>query len=340
MQFAFNSGGRQKRRSRAAQKAVSSKRVRQRRQAQTRRRFSAALRSVPAFILRSWRLGSGFVWGRRGEAPARGRASPKQGSIQPFRGGARPTLVPGFSGFTPVKTVSLLLLVAVVASLYWMLASESFFIYREDVRFEGARYLTHEELFDACDVESWSIFWLDPAKIQDQVLKHPYVADADVTIRWPAQIDIRIQEVRPVALWATDQQEYWLLENGLALAPRESELQPALRIIDPSAEARIANLEGKLQIDKRVLTSAIFLSGRLSLVSEFWYNSLYGLNFSLPSTQAWVHWGDGRNFEEKWAALEGLMPELVSVRDETLTLNVMTPNRPFTRRYDEEPSDQ
>ncbi len=340
MQFAFNSGSKQKRRSRAAQKAVSPKRVRQRRQAQTRRRFTSALRATQALILRSWRLGSGFVWNRGREAPVRRRTSPNQGSIQPFPPGARATLLPGFSGLAPVKIVSLLLLAAVVASLYWMLASESFFIYREDVRFEGARYLTHEELFDACDIESWSIFWLDPAKIQDQVMRHPYVAEADVTIRWPAQIDIRIQEVRPVALWATDQQEYWLLDNGLALAPRESDLQPTVRIIDPSAEARIANLEGDLQIDRRILTTVIYLSDRLSIVSEFWYNSLYGLNFSLPSNQAWVQWGDGRKFEEKWAALQGLMPELVNARDEALTLNVMTPNRPFTHRYDDASSDQ
>lgn len=249
-------------------------------------------------------------------------------------------LLPGFSGLLPVKTASLLLLVAVIAALYWMHASESFFIYRENVRFEGARYLTNEELFAACNVDSWNIFWLNPAQIQEQVTRHPYVANADVKIHWPAQIDIRIQEVRPVALWATGPQEYWLLEDGLALAPKESDLQPTLRIIDPAAAARIASLEGNLQIDKRVLTSAMFLADRLSIVSEFWYNSGYGLNFSLPSTQVWVYWGDGRKFEEKWAALQGLMPELMTARNKALTLDVSTPNRPFTRRYDDAPSDQ
>ena len=143
-----------------------------------------------------------------------------------------------------------------------------------------------------------------------------------------------------MALWATDQQEYWLLEDGAALAPRESDLQPMLRIIDPSAEARTANLGGDLQIDKRVLTSALFLSNRLSIVSEFWYNSRYGLNFSLPSSQAWVHWGDGRKFEEKWAALQTLLPELEAARNKALTLNVMVPNRSFIRRYDGSPAEQ
>ena len=340
MQFAFGVGRRQKQGSRAAQKAVSSKQVRRRRQAQTRRRFTAALRLAQAFILKSGRPRSGFGWNWMRREPARRRVSAEQRSIQPFPAGARSTPLPGFSGLAPSKSVSLLLLAAIVATLYWMHASDSFFIYREDVRFEGARYLTHEELFAACDIDSWSIFWLDPAKIQEQVTKHPYVADADVKIRWPAQIDIRIQEVRPVALWATDRQEYWLLEDGLALAPRESDLQPTLRIIDPSAEARIAILGEELQIDERVLTSAMFLSDRLSIVSEFWYNSRYGLNFSLPSTQAWVHWGDGRKFEEKWAALQTLLPELEAARNKALTLNVMTPNRPFTRRFDAEPADQ
>ena len=297
---------------------MSPKQVRRRRQAQTRRRFSSVLRSAHAFVLRSGRSMLGFNWRAKRKA-----------SSQPVRAAAQATLFPGFSGLAPSKTVSLLLLAAVAAALYWLHTSESFYIYRENVRFEGAQYLTQEELFAACDIDSWSI-----------LTAHPYVTDADVKIRWPGQVDISVQEVRPVALWATDQQEYWLLEDGAALAPRGSDMQPALRIIDPSAEARTANVGGDMQIDKRVLTSAMFLSNRLSIVSEFWYNSRYGLNFSLPSTQAWVHWGDGRKFEEKWTVLQRLMPELEAAGDEALTLNVMVPNRSFIRRYDDEPEDR
>ncbi len=252
----------------------------------------------------------------------------------------RVPVLPGFSGLAPSKILSFLLLASVIAALYWMQDSESFFIYHEDVRFEGAHYLTDEELFAACDVDSWSILWLDPERIRAQVITHPYVADADVRVRWPAQVDIRVQEVRPVALWATDQQEYWLLEDGSALALKESVAQPTLRLIDPSAAARVANLGGYLQIDTQILTSAIFLSDRLSIVNEFWYNSRYGLNFSLPSIRMWVHWGDGRKFDKKWTALQTLLSELEVGRDETLTLNVTAPNRSFIRRYDIAPAAQ
>ena len=329
MQFAFNSGRKQKRGSRAAQKAVSSKRVRRRRHAQTRRRFSSALRSTHAFVLRSGRSRLGFKGSVKGKT-----------SSLPVPVGAQATLFPGFSGLAPSKTVSLLLLAAVAAALYWLYTSESFYIYRENVHFEGAQYLSQDELFAACDIDSWSIFWLDPEKIEEQVTTHPYVTAADAKIRWPGHIEISVQEVRPVALWATEQQEYWLLEDGVALAPRKLDMQPALRIIDPSAEARIANVEGTLQIDKRILTSAMILSYRLSIVNEFWYNSLYGLNFSLPSTQAWIHWGDGYKFEEKWTVLQSLKPQLEAAGDEAITLNVSVPNRSFTRRYDDEPDEQ
>ena len=329
MQTAFNSGRKRKRGSRAAQKAVSPKRVRRRRHAQTRRRFTAALRSTQTFISKTGRTRLGF--NRRGK---------RKPSSLPVSAGAQATLFPGFSGLAPSKTVSLMLLAAVAAALYWLYTSESFYIYRENVRFEGARYLSQEELFAACDIDSWSIFWLDPEKIEEQVIAHPYVTDADVKIRWPGHVNVSVQEVLPVALWATDQQEYWLLEDGMALAPRELDMQPTLRIIDPSAEAQTANVEGGLQIDKRVLTSAMFLSNRLSIVSEFWYNSRYGLNFSLPSTQAWIHWGDGYKFEEKWTALQWLMPQLEAAGDEALTLNVMVPNRSFIRRYDGAPAEQ
>ncbi|MCY4082821.1 MAG: FtsQ-type POTRA domain-containing protein [Caldilineaceae bacterium] len=330
MQTAFNSGRKQKRGSHAARKAVSSKRVRRRRHAQTRRRFTAALRSTHAFVLRNSRSRLGF----------KGSAKRKATTTLPVPAGAQATLFPGFSGLTPSKTISLMLLAAVTAALYWLYTSESFYIYSENVRFEGASYLSQEELFAAADIDSWSIFWLDPDKIEEQVMTHPYVTAADAKIRWPGQIEISVQVVRPVALWATEQQEYWLLEDGLALEPRELDFQPTLRIIDPSAEARVANVEGTLQIDKRILTSAMFLSNRLSIVSEFWYNSRYGLNFSLPSTQAWIHWGDGYKFEEKWTALQSLMPRLEAAGDEAITLNVSVPNRFFTRKYDNEPDEQ
>ncbi len=330
MQTAFNSGRKQKRRSQAARKAVSPNRVRRRRHAQTRRRFTAALRSTHAFVRRHSRSKQGVK-----------ESAKRKPSTLPVPAGAQAaTLFPGFSGLTPSKTISLILLAAVAAALYWLYTSESFYIYSENVSFEGARYLSQEELFAASDIDSWSIFWLDPEKIEEQVMTHPYVTAADAKIRWPSHINITVQEVRPIALWATDQQEYWLLEDGVALDPRELDMQPALRIIDPSAEAQTANVEGDLQIDHRVLTSAMFLSNRLSIVSEFWYNSRYGLNFSLPSTQAWVHWGDGYNFEEKWTALQWLMPQLEAAGDGALTLNVMVPNRSFIRRYDDEPTEQ
>ncbi len=329
MQSAFNSGRKQRRGSRAAQKAVSPKQVRRRRHAQTRRRFTSTLRSTHSFILKTGRARLRFNQRKK-----------RRASSLPVPAGAQATLLPGYSGLTPSKTVSLLLLAAVAAAFYWLHTSESFYIYQENVHFEGAHYLTQEELFAACDIDSWSVFWLDPAKIKERVMAHPYVAGADVHIRWPGRIDVSVQEVRPVALWATDQQEFWLLEDGVALAPRASDMQPALRIIDPSAAAQTAILGGAPQIDKRILTAALYLSNRLPINSEVWYNSRYGLNFSLPSTQAWVHWGDGHKFEEKWTVLQRLMPQLETAGDEALTLNVMVPNRSFIRRYDGSPTNQ
>ena len=190
MQIAFNSGRKQKRGSRAARKAVSPKRVRRRRHAQTRRRFTSALRSTHAFVLRNSRSRQGAK-----------ESAKRKPSTLPVPAGAQATLFPGFSGLAPSKTISLLLLAAVAAALYWLYTSESFYIYSENVSFEGARYLSQEELFTASDIDSWSIFWLDPDEIAEQVMTHPYVTAADVKIRWPGHINISVQEVRPVALW-------------------------------------------------------------------------------------------------------------------------------------------
>lgn len=321
MQFASNVKRRQNRRSAAARKAVSARQVRRRRQAQQRQRFSAAVRAL-----------EGAVQWSRGWLPG----VPWAGLWQRIKS----PVLPGFSGFVPSKLLSFALVALVAYALYWMQSSDSFFVYQEDVQFEGAGYLSDGELYALCDVENWSILWLEPELIRAQVLAHPYVADAQVAIRWPAQVQIAVEEVRPVALWNTDQQAYWLLADGTALAPRTAALEPELRILDPSAAARVENVTGGLQIDSRILASALSLTGRLSGVNEFWYNSGYGLNFSLPSTQAWIYWGDGRKFEQKWAALQASLPELESAGGNHLTLNISAPNRPFIRRYAAAPAGQ
>lgn len=242
--------------------------------------------------------------------------------------------LPGFSGFRPVKLLSLSLLAGIIALFVWFSEADSFFVYQENVEFTGASFISADELYALCDVDAWSILWLEPELIRQQVLAHPYVADAKVSISWPARVHVAVTQVTPIAVWATEGAEYWLLADGLALPVRPNGETPNLRIVDPLREARTPGAVE--QISSAMLNTALRLQQETGL-NEFRFNSSTGLNFGLPDTQTWVYWGDGTEFEAKQFALQAAKSEIWANREKVRTLSLITPNRPYFREYPPQP---
>lgn len=301
-------------RSAAARRAASRRQANRRRRAQRKRQFAQQWRHFESALSVSRRLlpDTDWHWPRLGK--------------------------PSLTGFHPSKLLSLALLIGVIGLLYWFQDNDAFFVYRENVHFNGIGYLDQNELFDYCDVESWSVLWLDPALIRRQVMRHSYVADAHVRIRWPANVTIDVEEVTPSALWVTDLGERWLLADGSALVPRAQITRPLIRIIDGQAEATTLGKGPGEAMNRRLLDSARTLADRIPGLQNFWYNKAYGLTFALPNTKTWVYWGDERNFEKKWIAYEAARPQLLQTETDNLTFNVSAPDRPFLRRYETPPT--
>lgn len=187
----------------------------------------------------------------------------------------------------------------------WVALDERWYVYREDVHFNGLSYLDAEELWQAAAIDGWQIFWIDSETLRQRLLQNPYVADAQVHIAaLLTKVTVDITEVRPVALWETDTGIRWLRDDGLALEPRGKTPPGLLQIYDPSAEATLPGAARGAAIDPAVLVSAQSLVNRLSGVTPLRYNALVGLNFRLPDQPYWVYWGDGEDVERKLANLE------------------------------------
>lgn len=238
--------------------------------------------------------------------------------------------LPGFSGFHLAKIISLALLIGVITLFAWFSDDDSFFVYQENVLFDGTTFLDASELYALTDMEAWSILWLEPSLIRQQMLKHSYVADASVSIQWPAQVSVTIVEVTPIVTWSTEGADYWVLADGRALPVRAGGITPVLRLVDPQAEARVPGRTDR--VSSELLEATLHLQEKLGL-NEFWYNSSTGLNFSLPATKTWVYWGDGSAFEAKQLALNAAKSEIERNPDEARTLSLIAPNRPYFREY-------
>ena len=298
----------------AARRAVSTRVARQRRNAQRRREFA-----------QQWQRVEGLFGGAQPWWPAF--------NLRQIR-----LYFPGFSGLRPSKVISLLMLIGVVAALYTFQEDESFFVYRENVEFANTSYLTSAELYEYCDIESWSILWIDPALIREQVRSHPYVADAQVQVQWPAHVTVTVTEIEPIARWSTQSNEYWVLADGRALAQRSDTFVPTVTIVDPEFAASDPGKPEDLHLQSALLETALSLAARLPGLDTLRYNRALGLNFAIPDTQTWIYWGDGRRFEEKWLALQSAFTDIYSARTTNRTFSVIAPNRPYFRYYADTPS--
>ena len=99
--------------------------------------------------------------------------------------------------------VVVLVVVAISALVAWVHTDDRWFIYREDVHFNGLSYLDADELWQASELDGWQVFWIDANEVRRLLLQNPYVADAQVHIsQLGAKVTVDITE-HPSRLWFT-----------------------------------------------------------------------------------------------------------------------------------------
>lgn len=234
------------------------------------------------------------------------------------------------------KTLSLLLVLGALASFVMLHTQDEWFIYREDVRFHNLIRLRGDDLYQIGGVEGWNVFWVEPEAIRERLLALPWVEDVQVSVGLPASVAVNVTEMKPVAVWVTNEGNYWLAANGAALpiVTMEESAMPELalpQIIDSLQEARV-NGDESLAIDPHVLSSALALVESLpELEGKVRYNQSVGLNFPLPDPAVWVYWGDGFDIETKLENLEVTRELVRGTEEPAQILDVRFGNRPYVR---------
>ncbi len=227
--------------------------------------------------------------------------------------------------------LALAVLVAVGAVTAWVSLDERWYVYREDVHFNGLNYLDAEALWALSAVDGWQVFWIDKDEIRQRLLENPYIADAKVHISPLAtKITVDVTEVRPVALWTMEAGTRWLRDDGRALEPVGDTPPGLMQILDPPGDATLPGAEKGAAIDPAVLRSAQALANRLPGVAPLRYNSLVGLNFRLPNTAYWVYWGDDDEIEKKLENLAAAETLLNSGRAQGAVIDVRF-DRPYIK---------
>jgi cell division septal protein FtsQ len=224
---------------------------------------------------------------------------------------------------------SLLLALASLAALAYMFLSDDFYVF--DVAVQGNSLVTAQQVFQQSEVEGYSIFFIDPATIEDRIRAIPDVREATVEVSLPNVMVIDLQERQARAIWQIGEQRYGVDDEGMAVSLRE-EADPPITIKDldgsPIELGQWVNLE--------VVTAAETYHALLPAIKEFEYSQEHGIGYL--NEHGWrVYLGNGERAELKVAVLDALVKELTGRAAAVDLIDVRFPDSPLYRLA--EPSD-
>ena len=218
------------------------------------------------------------------------------------------------------KIVGLLFLSALGGTLYALFSSPQFFVYTAEIR--GNMALSAYEIYTISEIDSQSIFWLDPGEIAKKIEALPNIKSASVAVALPAAVTIEIIERRPELLWQTGDTVWWVDQEGTIVPPKK-DLRGMLRIIDDEQQP----LQPGYQIDQTIVEGAQTLRLLVPEVSVIRYSRAQGLLAATP--EGWpVYLGDGSQIKAKLVVLTELLADLQSRKVRPAFIDIRDPMRP------------
>jgi len=221
------------------------------------------------------------------------------------------------------KLLGLLTLAALGWGVYTLFATSQFFVYGADIR--GNVALSAQEIYAASGIDSQSIFWLNPARVVEQIKSLPNIKAASVSIALPATVVIEVVERKPELLWQTGETVWWVDQEG-TIVPPKGDVTGMLRIIDDDQQPLAAGH----QIDPTIIEGAQTLRLLAPDLSVVRYSRAQGLTVATP--EGWpVYLGDGSEIKAKLVVLTALLADLQTQNSTPVFIDLRDPLRPFYR---------
>ncbi len=213
-----------------------------------------------------------------------------------------------------IRTLLLLLLVAIAAGALWLTLDDRFYIYGADV--VGTIRVLPDEVFRASGLPGLHILWVRSAEVEDRILATlPSLESARVvcglqppalSVELLAECTIAVVERRPRTMWDDGGQLWWIDADGVVF--------PALSSF-PSAGGEGWLVRGPLpqdedgRLDEPVRVALAELWAIEADVSPLLYVPERGLVFT--DERGWrVIVGQGAGMAERWRVLEWLAADL------------------------------
>jgi cell division protein FtsQ len=168
------------------------------------------------------------------------------------------------------RILSGFLVVLLAAGIYFVWSSPLFKV--ESLQVEGLRRLSSEDLNTVADVIGQSVLFVEPARIQRELLKaFPELSDVTVEVQIPASVVIKAVERQPIIAWKQGKKVLWIDSSGIVF-PRRGDDDPSVVIKadnlpfstisstpQPETEVTQENQEDSLQVEPDAEPSSVVI---------------------------------------------------------------------------------
>jgi len=188
----------------------------------------------------------------------------------------------------------------------------------------GETILTDVQVSSIASVRGKCIFLVDPEAVEAQLESYPEVASARVRLKWPAEVEIEIEEREPVISWTDDGRVWWISDDGIAFLGRETS-QTLPHLVSSESYLQITDDPLEPVVNPAIVRAVQNLTIAMPEVQEFTFNPEHGLGFTDP--HGWqAYFGMGGDLTQKMVVYQAVVsrlleneyvPELVSVEQIT-----------------------
>jgi cell division septal protein FtsQ len=225
--------------------------------------------------------------------------------------------------FASVRWISLGLLILVGVALYQLGADRRFYVGSAVV--EGTVTLSPEAVIESSGVSGQHIFWLDPARVAQQLLEMPNLLAATVEVGLPNQVRIAVTERAPVMAWDQRGLRFWVDEQGQLMEARQEKASLLVVLSQESEE-----LAPGARIPAEVLDGALQLKSLRPNISSLYYDRENGLSYQ--DGRNWrAFFGFGRDMNQKLVVYETLVEDLMARDLQPEYISVINKDKPYYR---------
>jgi hypothetical protein len=159
------------------------------------------------------------------------------------------------AGLSPIRAGALLAMLVAAASVYGVTNSSAFAF--EDLQLEGATFTDQPAIENALDeVRGQNLFGLRTGPLEAGILELPTIRGAEVSVRLPESLVVRVEERTPILVWRVGARRYLVDAEGRLFARlgEDPDAQPAAAAALPVVE------------DRRATSAGLSIGGRLEAV--------------------------------------------------------------------------